>query len=163
MKISGGYNTREIWIASQSNGSENWKLQSWQILAEPKIHSMALNLGSASFICQISSSTTPPQFVIPKYKHLFFRIYSSSSFSSKTFAQSKSTDSGVSEQDPPSFQGICLELSFCFFFLSFFCYYFLKFMVVSWQIWNCVVIFGWWTSYYCPYKYIVCFWCFALN
>ncbi|KAJ6337161.1 hypothetical protein OIU76_006935 [Salix suchowensis] len=63
---------------------------------------MALNF-SASYLSQVSSSPTGPQFLVHKHKHLF-KLYPSS-FSAKTSAQSEGTASGVTEQDPPSSPG----------------------------------------------------------
>ncbi|KAF9687004.1 hypothetical protein SADUNF_Sadunf02G0048800 [Salix dunnii] len=63
---------------------------------------MALNF-SASYLSQVSSSPTGPQFLIRKHKHLF-KLYPSS-FSTKTSVQSEGTASGVTEQDPPASSG----------------------------------------------------------
>ncbi|KAG5250645.1 hypothetical protein OIU77_025821 [Salix suchowensis] len=63
---------------------------------------MALNF-SASYLSQVSSSPTGPQFLVHKHKHLFKLC--PSSFSAKTSAQSEGTASGVTEQDPPSSPG----------------------------------------------------------
>ncbi|CAK7346663.1 unnamed protein product [Dovyalis caffra] len=66
---------------------------------------MALNF-AASSLSQVSSSTTsPPQFLIPKHKCLF-KLYPSSSFScTKASARSEGAGSGVTEEDPLSFSG----------------------------------------------------------
>ncbi|XP_059664900.1 uncharacterized protein LOC132311155 [Cornus florida] len=57
---------------------------------------MALNLSSLSVHQKLP-------FLIPKHKHLFKLYHSSSSFT--TAALSEGTESGVTEEDPPSYPG----------------------------------------------------------